>query len=98
MIETARTYLRSYKKEDLLPFRQLNADPRVMEFYPSINTAFESDQMMERMQGHIDLHGFGLWALELKAEKRLIGFVGLQVIPYETHFTPAVEVGWRLGS
>jgi ribosomal-protein-alanine N-acetyltransferase len=25
-----------------------------------------------------------------------IGFVGLWHIPFEAHFTPAVEVGWRL--
>ncbi|HVS44993.1 MAG TPA: GNAT family N-acetyltransferase, partial [Candidatus Dormibacteraeota bacterium] len=25
-----------------------------------------------------------------------IGFVGLQRVPFEAHFTPAVEVGWRL--
>ena len=25
-----------------------------------------------------------------------IGFIGLQPIPFEAHFTPAVEVGWRL--
>ena len=25
-----------------------------------------------------------------------IGYVGLQWVPFEAHFTPAVEVGWRL--
>ena len=45
---------------------------------------------------HFDLHGFGPWSVEIKGGASYIGFVGLMVPAFETHFTPCVEVGWRL--
>jgi RimJ/RimL family protein N-acetyltransferase len=40
--------------------------------------------------------GYGLWAVELPGEADFIGYVGLALQNFEAHFTPAVEVGWRL--
>ena len=42
--------------------------------------------------------GFCLWAVELKSTGEFIGFIGLNYVDWPAHFTPAVEVGWRLGS
>lgn len=44
----------------------------------------------------IALRGWGLWAVEVKDGPQFIGFVGLNEVDFEAHFTPAVEVGWRL--
>jgi len=44
----------------------------------------------------LDRHGFGLWAIELSGLADFIGFTGLSVPPCETHFTPCVEIAWRL--
>jgi RimJ/RimL family protein N-acetyltransferase len=41
--------------------------------------------------------GYGLWAVERIEGSQLIGFVGLNPVPPELPFAPAVEVGWRLG-
>ena len=41
-------------------------------------------------------HGFGLWAVERRADGAFLGFAGLSRPWFEAHFTPAVEVGWRL--
>ena len=38
----------------------------------------------------------GSFATELKESGELIGFVGLQKVPFDAHFTPAVEIGWRI--
>jgi len=43
-------------------------------------------------------HGFGLWAVEVVGVAPFIGYVGLSIPRFEAHFTPAVEVGWRLAS
>ena len=95
-LETDRLILRRWEYGDLVPFRAINGDPRVMEFYPSVNDATESDRILRAAETHFDQHGFGLFATELKSSGELLGFVGLQRIPYETHFTPAVEIGWRI--
>jgi RimJ/RimL family protein N-acetyltransferase len=41
---------------------------------------------------------FGLYAVELKNTGEMIGFLGLMIPPFEVHFTPAIEIGWRLSS
>lgn len=46
----------------------------------------------------IEESGFGLWALEVPGVSPFAGFVGLSVPRFEAHFTPAVEIGWRLAA
>jgi RimJ/RimL family protein N-acetyltransferase len=87
MIRTSRLVLRPWREADLAPFAALNADPAVNA---------ESDAMAGRIAAHFERHGFGLWAVEIPGVAPFIGFVGLAVPPFEAHFTPCVEVGWRL--
>jgi RimJ/RimL family protein N-acetyltransferase len=95
-IQTPRLQLRPWRDEDLAPFAELNADPRVMEFFPRTLDRTESDAMVARIRGHFARHGFGLWAVEVPGVAEFIGFVGLAVPRFEAHFTPCVEIGWRL--
>jgi ribosomal-protein-alanine N-acetyltransferase len=97
MLETPRLLLRRWKDSDRDTFAEMNADPRVMEFFPKVLTRAESDQFVDRMEEHFDNHGFGLYAAELKAGATFIGFIGLYVATFQAHFTPCVEIGWRLG-
>jgi ribosomal-protein-alanine N-acetyltransferase len=96
IIETARLRLRPWRDADLEPFAALNADPRVMEFFPKQLSREQSDAVATRIRIHFVQHGFGLWAVELPASAPFIGFVGLSVPSFEAHFTPCIEVGWRL--
>jgi RimJ/RimL family protein N-acetyltransferase len=98
MIRTRRLLLRRWETRDREPFARINADPRVMEFMPAPLTKEQSDAMIDRMEAHFVEHGFGLFATELTDENRLIGYVGLFVPRFKAHFTPCVEIGWRLGS
>lgn len=63
ILKTKRLILRPWKEEDLEPFAQLNADPRVMEYFPSVLSREESTQMAKRMQLKIEERGWGLWAV-----------------------------------
>jgi RimJ/RimL family protein N-acetyltransferase len=74
----------------------LNSDPRVMEFMPSCLSRAESDLLVDRVEDHFQEHGFGLNAVELRRERLFIGFLGLAIPAFEAHFTPCVEIGWRL--
>jgi RimJ/RimL family protein N-acetyltransferase len=67
-----------------------------MEFFPSRLSRIESDAMVDRIQKHFGEHGFGLWAIEVPGAAPFIGFAGLQVPGFSAHFTPCVEIGWRL--
>jgi RimJ/RimL family protein N-acetyltransferase len=95
LITTERLRLRQWRDDDLEPFAALNADPAVMEFFPAPLTREQSDALAARERAAIDERGWGLWAVEDDAHE-LAGFVGLSVPSFEAHFTPAVEIGWRL--
>jgi RimJ/RimL family protein N-acetyltransferase len=74
----------------------MNADPRVMEFFPQTLTREESDARVARTHEHFDRHGFGMCLLEVVGVADFAGFVGLAMPPFEASFTPCVEIGWRL--
>lgn len=99
IITTERLILRPWDEDDFEPFAQLNADPRVMEYFPSTLSREESDQMAKRMQAKIEERGWGWWAVSITRTGEFIGFIGLNNVDkptFTTDSTPAVEVGWRL--
>jgi RimJ/RimL family protein N-acetyltransferase len=89
-LRTERLLLRQWRDEDREPFAALNADPVVMEYFPSTKSRQESDAFVDFNIATIDERGWGLWAVE--ANGAFIGFVGLN----EPSFRPGVEIGWRL--
>ena len=95
-IRTERLLLRRWRDSDRLPFQAMNADPRVMEFMPSLLSPDESDALVDRAQAHFDRHGYGSFAAELIENHSFIGFIGLSIPNFDAPFMPAVEVGWRL--
>jgi ribosomal-protein-alanine N-acetyltransferase/3-dehydroquinate dehydratase/shikimate dehydrogenase len=95
-LTTARLLLRPWRASDREPFQHLNADPCVMEYFPSTLTPEETDAAIARIESHFVRHGFGLFAAELIEEKKFIGYVGLSVPSFNAPFMPAVEIGWRL--
>lgn len=93
---TARLLLRQWRADDREPFARINADPRVMLHFPAPLSRAESDDLADRIVAHFGVHGFGLFAVELRETGQFAGYIGLLVPKFEAHFTPAVEIGWRL--
>ena len=98
MIETDRLLLRRWERRDREPFSRLNSDLRVMEFMPGCLSRAESDLLVDSIEDHFREYGFGLYAAELRKEPLFIGFVGLAIPRFTAHFTPCVEIGWRLST
>ncbi|HLH00743.1 MAG TPA: GNAT family N-acetyltransferase [Bryobacteraceae bacterium] len=97
LAETERLILRHWTAADLEPFARMNADARVMEFFPAMLSREESDRTVrERVLPHFERHGYGVCAAELRENGAFIGFIGLAVPAFTAHFTPCVEIGWRL--
>jgi len=94
---TDRLILRRWKPEDRAPFAELNADPEVMRYLPSVLTAEQSDAMAERVDAMFEQHGHGLWAVERRDTSEFIGFTGLAPMAAGVPGEGGVEVGWRLG-
>ena len=97
-IRTERLWLRRWRESDREPFAALNADPRVMEFFPSTMTCAESDTLAARIDTHFVERGFGLWAVEIPGRIAFAGYIGLSVPRFNAHFMPCVEIAWRLAA
>jgi RimJ/RimL family protein N-acetyltransferase len=93
---TPRLRLRQWRAADLEPFAALNEDPGVMEFMPRCLSREESDAFAVVAQAEIAHRGWGLWATELRDSGQFIGCIGLCVPSFQAHFTPCVEIDWRL--
>jgi RimJ/RimL family protein N-acetyltransferase len=95
-LSTARLRLRAWRDSDLPAYAALNADPQVMAHMPAVFDRAASDASAAYIAEHFARHGFGLWAVEVPDVADFIGFVGLAVPGFQAHFTPCVEIGWRL--
>ena len=95
-LQTSRLILRQWKESDIESFAAMNLDPQVMEFYPRTFTIEQTMEMVKNMETNFKKDKFGLWALEIKATGEFIGYVGLGCPQFKAHFTPCVEIGWRI--
>lgn len=99
ILETERLRLRSWTEADRDLFREINADPKVMEFFPFRRTYAEADMLFDRVNAMIRENGLGFYAVEVKALGEAVGFCGLApanmpgIFPAET-----IEIGWRLAT
>lgn len=95
-LQTERLLLRRWKESDLAPFSQMNADPIVMKHFPKKLTPDETKALIEKIENRFEQESLGLWAVELLSNQTFIGFVGLWRPTFDAHFTPCVEIGWRI--
>jgi len=97
-LHTERLLLRQWRMSDLPAFAQMNGCEKVMKFFPHPLTSEQSDAIAKRLTNIIDEKGWGFWAIEEKESQKFIGSVGLKETDTCLPFSPAVEIGWRLGS
>jgi RimJ/RimL family protein N-acetyltransferase len=95
-LPSGRICLRQWREEDRDAFAAMNSDARVMEFFLHRLSRVESDAMVDGIHKDFSERGFGLWAVEVPDVAPFIGFAGLAVPGFSAHFTPCVEIGWRL--
>jgi RimJ/RimL family protein N-acetyltransferase len=95
-LETERLVLRGWEERDISPFAAMNADARVMEYFPSVLTFEESQAVFYRLSAGVIEHGFHFQPIEERASGKFAGFVGIAPVPPGLPFVPAIEIGWRL--
>ncbi len=96
---TPRLILRDWKDSDRALFREINADPEVMEFFAVRRSDEESDAMMERINAMIHATGFGFYAMENRKTGEPMGFCGVAPVTVDDIFVPGtMEIGWRLAT
>jgi RimJ/RimL family protein N-acetyltransferase len=94
-IETPRLLLRDWRGEDVEAYAQMNADPRVAEFFPHPYTRERSESNAEIIRERLVRDGYGWWAVEIRGRALFAGVIALQDVPFNAPFTLANEIGWR---
>ncbi len=94
-IHTPRLTLRKFSDKDKPALFDINGDALVMEHFPAPLSRHESDAMVDKIIHQYDEKGMSFQAVCLK-DGPLIGLAGLAHVNFEAHFTPCVEIGWRI--
>jgi RimJ/RimL family protein N-acetyltransferase len=98
IIKTDRLVLRTWRDTDLAPMAAINQDKQVMEYFPGLQDLATTRDFIQKAKQHYANYGYSAYAVELKANSQFIGFVGLAKVNFTAHFTPAIEIGYRLAS
>jgi RimJ/RimL family protein N-acetyltransferase len=96
IFKSGRLGFRNWRKEDLEEFAKLNSDEEVMEHFPKILTKKEVEELVEKLRNQFVKNGYTYYATEILETKEFIGMIGFAFQEYETNFTPAIDIGWRL--
>lgn len=95
-LTTDRLLLRRWTRADRAPFAGINADPEVMAYRYAPLSRRQSDELIDHEESNFERRRFGLWAVERRRDRRLLGFTGLATSDFGAPFCPAVDVGWQL--
>ena len=96
LFTSERLGFRNWELSDLDAYTEITTDPEVMEYFPSISTRKLTEAFIKRMQNQQSKNGFCYFAVERLNAQELIGFIGLCEQTFESHFTPCIDIGWRL--
>jgi RimJ/RimL family protein N-acetyltransferase len=96
-LETERLILRAWEPRDRDTYAAFVMDPEVRRFYFDVPTRAEVDAMLDRFVEFYRRDGFGLLAVERKADGALLGDVGIVPVGMPIRGNPPVEIGWLLG-
>jgi len=96
VIETPRLRLRQWTDGDVEAWADMNADARVMEFFPGPMPRERSYEQAASMRANLEKNGYGWFVMERKDEPGFAGIMALDDIRYELPFRPLREIGWRL--
>lgn len=91
-----RLGFRNWIEEDIQKMADINNNPNVMEFFPSVQTAVQTQRFVKRMQLQFEEKNYCYFAVDFLEHDTFIGFIGLSDKDFESDFTPSVDIGWRL--
>lgn len=95
-LETERLIMREWHEDDLDGLYALNSDERVMDTLGPVQSREQVAALIARLQALQAKDGCCFWALERKADQRLIGWCGIIRGAHDTPVVDKLEIGWRL--
>lgn len=98
LFKSERLGFRNWLESDIELMSAINADEKVMEFFPAIASKDQTIEFIEKMQKQFKEKGFCYFAVDKLENNEFIGFIGLSEKLFEAEFTPCIDIGWRLRS
>jgi RimJ/RimL family protein N-acetyltransferase len=96
-LETERLIIREWELSDREAYAAIAMNPEVRRFYFDVPTREQVDATLDRLIEFYRRDGFGLLAVERKADGALLGDVGIVPVGMPIRGNPPVEIGWLLG-
>ncbi len=96
LFKSERLGFRNWTAHDKIKMGRINADPKVMEYFPTSISQKQTDAFIDRMKTQFSENGYCYFAVEKLKTKEFIGFIGIAKQTFESDFTPCVDIGWRL--
>jgi RimJ/RimL family protein N-acetyltransferase len=93
-----RLGFRVWEDSDIAFLNQLNSNEEVMRFFPKIPSDTENRSFIKRMQNQYAEKKYCYFLVDELGSGNTIGFIGLSYQNYDSDFTPAVDIGWRIMS
>lgn len=94
ILETERLVLREMEQKDFQDLAEILQNPNVMYAYEHDFSETDVQEWLDRQIGRYRKYGFGLWAIQLKDTREMIGQAGLTIQPYKN--TEVLEIGYLL--
>lgn len=92
ILETERLYLREMTQDDFPSLCNILQDEETMYAYEGAFTDSEAQEWLDRQMARYRKWGFGLWAVILKDNGKMIGQCGLTMQPWKDE--EVLEVGY----
>ncbi|QEG23579.1 hypothetical protein MFFC18_34800 [Mariniblastus fucicola] len=83
-------------ESDIAPFAAMCADANVMRYFPELLSQQKAIEQIRGFQRHFAENGFTYFAVEELTSAEFLGFVGLKHQSFDSPYTPAIDIGWRL--
>ena len=94
ILETERLVLREMEQKDFQDLAEILQNPNVMYAYEHDFSETDVQEWLDRQIGRYRKYGFGLWAIQLKDTREMIGQAGLTIQTYKN--TEVLEIGYLL--
>lgn len=91
---TARVRLRNWQSKDVEPMAAINVDPRVGDWLSGTIGVEETRTRLQLYASHWEERAFGIWAVEERGSRRLVGRTGLMRWDDWTASPHDAEIGW----
>lgn len=94
-LETERLTLRMFREDDFERYSAICADIEVMRYLGDSKTLTRAEawRRMAMIIGHWQVRGYGIWAVEERESKVLVGPIGF----FNPEGWPGFELGWVVG-